>query len=419
MSSCPSWRPMPILAVLGVLCLGGERPAAGQLVGSGLLSEYEASPVVYMGQASGGVGVGDRLEPFSEDFAPSPPTPSRQPAARPEATSMLASRSPIIRLAGLPNMFGDSFGSQLQVCDFACCGTMDLPPTGGTRRSKISENDKALPMCRLFSTYSHFQNAVDISTPCLGVQSFPMDQYTVGMEKTFCCHGLWSVELEMPFARTPQISGTNLEVDGGDVGNLAVTLKRLVFATNSMAVAVGLPVEVPTGSDVTGRGTSSRFTLCNDAVHLAPFIGFLNAPGDRLFCEGFFQVDLPANGNRVQFGDSRLGTLSEQSLLYVDLAVGYWLYRDRCARCVTGLAPMLEYHYTTTLTDAQMVSGTDGQQYLQFGNMYNRMDVSNVTVGLHTELGMTTVRVGASFPLCDQPNRLYDAEVQVSLNRQF
>jgi hypothetical protein len=32
---------------------------------------------------------------------------------------------------------------------------------------------------------------------------------------------------------------------------------------------------------------------------------------------------------------------------------------------------------------------------------------------------MTTIRVGASFPLCGQPNRLYDAEVQVSLNRQF
>jgi len=205
----------------------------------------------------------------------------------------------------------------------------------------------------------------------------------------------------------------------GEVGNLRVTLKRLLYASDTSVVGIGLPIGLPTGEDITGEGISSTFNLSNDAVHLAPFIGFARIPNDRLFYEGFLQVDVATSGNRVTFGDTDLGRLQEQTLLYVDFAVGYWLHRNPCAEWVTGIAPMLEYHYTTTLEDASLVTGTDGYQVLTFGNTYNRLDISNLTVGLHTELGKTTVRVGGVFPLGGGGNRLYDAEVQVSINRRF
>jgi hypothetical protein len=148
-------------------------------------------------------------------------------------------------------------------------------------------------------------------------------------------------------------------------------------------------------------------------------VGFLTEPNDRLFCEGFLQVDVATNGNRVLFGDHDLGRLTEQTLLYVDLALGYWVHRNPYSRYITGLAPMVEYHYTTTLENAPIVSGTDGYQFLQFGNTYNRQDISNLTVGLHTELGKTTVRVGGAFPLSGTSNRLYDGEVLLSVDRRF
>jgi hypothetical protein len=425
--------------VIGMVCLPAVHPASGQELRT--MAELEpafqsdfllAEPPV--GEAEDGppAGTADPLPtkppkpPTSDtDSSPSDQPPSRppsrppsQPATQPDISSMLAARSPMIRLGGLPNMFGDSFGPQLQVCDVSGCGLVDLPPPGGTRRVKISENNKSLPMDRVFFSYNHYQNAIDATVAGLGTQSFPIDQYTFGVEKTFC-DKLWSVELRMPFSTTPRIAGTDLTLDSGEVGNLAVIFKRLLFLSQTTAVAIGLPIETPTGSDVSGEGVVNSFVLSNDAVHLAPFIGFLNMPNDRVFCQGFLQMDIAANGNRVIFGDNFLGRLPEQNLLYLDLALGYWLYRNPCARCITGLATIVEYHYTTTLQDAVFVTGSDQFQQLTFGNTFNRMDISNLTVGLHTELGKTTVRVGGVFPLGGASNRLFDAEVQVSVNRRF
>ena len=325
-------------------------------------------------------------------------------------------------------MFGD-IGSQMQVGPFESWGgssefsemhhsIVDIPSPAGARSVKISENDKALPMDRVFFNYNHFQNALDGAVAGGGSRSFPIDQYTIGVEKTFFDE-LWSVELRLPFSRTPQVTGNDLAVDTGDVGNLAVVVKRLLFATETTAVGVGLPIGTPTGSDVTGQALVSNFSVSNDAIHLAPFIGFVNAPNDRVFCEGFLQVDVATQGNRIIYGGNNIGRLDEQTLLYLDLSMGYWLYRNPYAEFLTGLAGVVEYHYTTTLQNADLVGGTDGNQFLQFGNAYNRQDISNITLGLHTELGQTTVRVGAAVPLGGVSNRLFDAEFQISANRFF
>ena len=65
------------------------------------------------------------------------------------------------------------------------------------------------------------------------------------------------------------------------------------------------------------------------------------------------------------------------------------------------------------------MSGNVGNDYLELRNMFNRTDISNLTAGLHAEIGKTTVRVGGVFPLQDEPSRQFDAEVQLSVNRRF
>jgi hypothetical protein len=44
----------------------------------------------------------------------------------------------------------------------------------------------------------------------------------------------------------------------------------------------------------------------------------------------------------------------------------------------------------------------------------------NLTSGLQAQLGpLTALRVGAVVPLRNTPDRVFDSEIQVSLNRKF
>jgi hypothetical protein len=365
-----------------------------------------------------------RVAPLDEEYEPAV-TPE-VPAEGPEPARTAAAGSPIIRLASVPNMFGDTFGGigQVVVDDVGDISMADLPPFGGGRHVKIAEDDKALPMDRVFFIYNHFHNALGANSWLLGPNSSSLDRYTIGFEKTFR-GGLWSVELRMPFTDGHEYSDdVLLAVEGGDIGDLVVTLKRLLYVSDYTAVAAGLCIETPTGSNVSGQAGMLGYTLHNDAVHLAPFIGFLRTPNPRVFYQGFLQLDLAANANRVELYGRSLEELSEQNLLYIDLSWGYWLYRNPYARGITGVAPMIEYHYTTTLQDADIVSGFDtiydSFDIVQFGNQYNHVDVSNLTIGLHTELaGRNTVRVAGVLPLSQGHDRAFDAEVQVSLDRRY
>jgi hypothetical protein len=350
-----------------------------------------------------------------------------------EGSSLLAARRPIIRMAGMPNMFGDSFQTGAQILGGGGSGNpfpmwtpyrfgnrmyyylADLPPLGGARRMKISENNKALPMDRVYFTYNHFHNSLESIVPPAG--PFSVDQYTVGFEKTFCC-GLYSAEVFMPLVGEFAYEEPGLRIANGNVGNLGFVFKRLLWTTQTGAAAAGLTLDVPTGSDLIARTPTEEVALRNDAVHLGPYVGFLRVPNDVIFYQGFLQLDLAANSNRVQFNGLDVGKYTEQNLLFVDLCLGRWLYRDPSASRFRGLAAVLEYHYTTTLQDADVVGYEIQGNWIELRNLHNRMDVQNLTVGLHAQVGKTTIRLGGVLPLEDS-DRLFDAEVQLSINRYF
>jgi len=325
-------------------------------------------------------------------------------------------------------MLGDFFnqGGQVQATG-NLTAVSDLAIAGGGYRLKVAENNKALPMNRCYFMYNHFHNALDadadISTPG-SERSFSADRFTVGLERTFL-DDLWSVDVRMPFAATQRIDSGSLAIEGGSVGNLQVTLKRLLASGEYGALAAGLAIDAPTGADVNGQFLTTNFTVHNEALHLAPYIGFLRVPNDRFFWQGFLQVDVPTNGNQIDFVDTggpssgTFGTYTEQTLLYADVSAGYWLYRNPYANVVTGLASLVEFHYTTTLSDADVVVGSvpTPPPTFQFGSLLGHMDVTNVTVGVHSELfGDTTLRVAGVFPLQDNVERPFDAELVVSLN---
>ena len=326
-----------------------------------------------------------------------------------------------VRLAGLPPMFGDSLAPSLQLTTSGTFNnTSDVPLGGAARRAKIAENNKALPVDRIYFAYHHFHNALqadtDPFTPGFDRTS-SLERYTLGLEKTFCCKN-WSVELRMPFNdkyRFQDNSGFNVE--GGSVGNLAVILKRLVHLSEHSATAIGVGLDLPTGSDVDGTGFS-KFTFRNEAVHFTPFVGTLWHPTDSFFMNAFVQFDFAANGNEIRTDDARI-VLNEQNLFQIDASVGRWIYRCPGSSTLTGIAGILELHYTTTIQDADNRGSFSGE-FESIEQPGNRLDLLQLTSAIHVGLGRcTSLRVGGVFPLRDDYDELFDAELAVQLNRRF
>jgi hypothetical protein len=374
-------------------------------------------------------------KPESKPESPPPAAPEREAQPSPDLlASTYDARGEYLfsqRLAGTPNMFGDLFtdmGSHLIATKAGVIGEVDLPLAAACRRVKVAENNNALPQDRIYFMYNYFNNALSsdmyamIGPVVMDHSDFSLNRYTIGFEKTFLDRR-WSVELRMPFAGQWNHGVTNFDFSGGAVGNLAILLKRLIYKSDGAAACIGLGIDTPTGDDAEANFVYYQYTLRNQAVHLLPYAGIVWAPNERRFWQGFVQVDVPTNGNRVDYdnvetGPGALGYLSEQTLLYLDLQTGYWLYRNPDAARLTSLAAVAEVHYTTTLNDAPAVTGLAGQAW--FGNPANRVDIVNLTVGLHSEFaGHTLLRVGGVFPLSNGDDRSFESELQVQLERRF
>jgi hypothetical protein len=333
------------------------------------------------------------------------------------------------RLATTPPLFGDYFpGGAILAPAGDGLLVADVPLAGGSRRLKVAEHNKAYPVDRVFFHYHHFHNALTVERlariegPVISMDDAAVDRYTIGLEKTLFC-GCWSIELRLPFTSRFEVAEAGFGLQGGQVGNLGIILKRLVSENEYMSAVVGLGVDSPTGSDVTGElpRLDVTFEMQNEAVHLAPFVGFLSAPSQPFFYEGFAQLDVPTNGNQIDVsgvGISERGKYTEQTLLYLDLSAGYWLYRNPCSEKLTGLAVLTEIHYTTALQNADAVAFLGGLP--SFTEPRNRSDMVNLTVGLHVDIAdRAQLRVGGVFPIRGEDGRFFDAEFIASLIRQF
>jgi len=373
--------------------------------------------------------------PPDEGPAAVPPAAVAPPPTNQGLYAMLLGRGPQAgpspRLAGVPNMFGDFFnlGGDLVATDPIGIATAPLPLAGASRRVKVAENNKALPMDRVHFMYNHFHDALDYNALGFpgdpGRRVFSVNRFTIAAEKTLM-NRLYSVEVRMPFTGEADFNVEFFGISGGDIGNLAVLLKRSLWQTRTSAAVIGLAIDLPTGSDVHGFVNDLEYTVYNEAVHLGPFAGLLWAPDHRRFAHAFLQVDVPASSNSIDFYDTylsyggRLGELPEQTALYLDVGTGYWLYRNPRAPRLTGVAALLEVHYATTLTDASLRVLSDEFSTLNFANSANRVDEVNLTVGLHAEFTRNTLfRVAGVFPLRDDDDRSFGSEIQAQVERRF
>lgn len=365
-------------------------------------------------------------EKLKEDKPPVKPAP---PAVRPldsplspfSNLQMPAGRRPFLsRLSRTPDLFGDfNTLSVAQIGGSFMDDVVSVPGGGAVRRYK-NEQARALPTDRAFVFFNHFHNALEISD-FSGNRSDDINQFTFGAEKTFG-DGDWSVEIRLPLATESDLATEFNHVQSDGLGNLVVTLKKLLYADSAVAAALGLAVTAPTGDNANIEFSGTFVTIENEAVHLLPYFALQVAPDDNWFFHAFAQVDVAANGDGVQYVAGQFvdtGRIVEQTLMFLDVSAGYWWMRTDVpdASGLTGLASVIELHYTTALNDAH----TTEVGFLTVGNLDNRIDVLNLTLGLHSEWkGDTAVRLATVVPLRrSSENRFFDTEIQLAIIKRL
>jgi len=292
-------------------------------------------------------------------------------------------------------------------------------PSGGgvVGRVKTSEDNSPLPRDRVFMTYDYFDNVTALNTD--------VRRYTPGFEKTFFDRNA-SIEFRFPFAST---LNSTFDVDGAtnasntQFGNMDITLKGLLYGSDSLYVASGLSITVPTAEDVRVTiGGTDLIRIKNQAVILTPYIAALAIPSDRVFAQTWLQVGFDTNGNDLSAnflgtGLQSAGRLNEQTLLQVDTQVGFWLYRSSDSSAwVRSIAPFVELHYNATLgsPDNMRVGG------FFIGDPRGGYSELNLTSGFISRIRDNfTMSFGVVAPLRNSDNRSFDYQIGLRANYFF
>ncbi len=297
---------------------------------------------------------------------------------------------------------------------------MVVPAGGGgvaVRRFKIAENNSPLPKNRVYLHYNYFN---DVKAGFGDVH-----RYAVGFE-ALLFDGLASLETRVPFALTldnDQVVNSTGARDF-EFGDLLMVWKLLLLQTNRFAFAGGIGLSVPTasGSRLYFADGRELLNISNDSVHYLPYIAYAFAPNDRFFNETFFQFDLDGKGDRV-FADAAgastgaslplIGRLNDASIMFVDTTFGWWLCKDTRGGKVSGIAPIVEFHYGTTVNDTDAVAGNG----LTVADISRRLDILNLTLGTHfVPRRGPQMSLGMVLPLRHRDDRPFDYEGILQLN---
>ena len=120
--------------------------------------------------------------------------------------------------------------------------------------------------------------------------------------------------------------------------------------------------------------------------------------------------------------------LLSQTLMRLNLGVGRIVVDDPQAAWLRQFTVLGEFHYTTTLQDATMSDiplttqssvGTVPLQTISVGNLANRVDILNVAAGVSANVAGWVVTNGCVAPIRRTPDRGFDFEYNVQLQRLF
>ncbi len=229
---------------------------------------------------------------------------------------------------------------------------------------KINENDGPRPTDRIYTGYNFYSGLNPSLNPGLG--KVDLHRETVGFEKTFL-NGDASFGMRLPFN---QLTGPPGARSSG-VGDLSFLFKYAFYNDRQTGdlFSAGFVLTTPTGADpgVFGDDSSAPRSWL-----LQPWVGFVKN-FDRVYVQGISSLVAPT--------DSR-----DPTLFWNSVAAGYWLYRNRPDRFITGIVPVVELHVTTPFSKRDPA----GSVYVQ--------DQVNITTGVHFITGRGTISPAFAIP---------------------
>ena len=276
---------------------------------------------------------------------------------------------------------------------------------------KIAEGESPRPMDRVFYKYNYFNNLEKTrwNVPTEPIHNIDLFRNTFGMEKTFFDEKV-SLGVRVPFntidaeskdfhlaqtssgALVPSVSAEGF--DTTQFGNLSVIAKAVLWENRQTGdlLSAGATLSFPTASSKKINPGMSILAF------MQPFAGFIVNRGD-LFVQGFTSITIPVAS-------------SESIVLFNDLGVGYYLYRNP-AGMVSSVAPTLEIHFANPLRQAD--PNADQFGFKDDLKLHNEV---NVTVGATTEFtNRATLGMGLVLPLAAP--RPFDMELIAQLNYRF
>jgi hypothetical protein len=300
-----------------------------------------------------------------------------------------------------------------------------IPGAGGgattVGRYKTSEQNSPLPRDRFVFNYNYFNDPI-------ATGGYAVNRFTPGIEKTFL-DGNASLQVLIPLASTIS-SDISLDPGGAgsvrdsELGDLALTLKLLLYRTPTWAVAAGATLSLPTADD--GRidllPGVPLFRFQNESHHLQPYVAALWTPGDRFFSQFWIQSDFDLDGNDVQAnldlgGLRSIGRFNDAALLFLDLQFGYWAFLSESPDAwLRGIAPFLELHYNSTMGRPDEIV-TD---QLRLVNTGGSVDILNLAYGASIQFGTrSSVQAGMVMPLKGAFDKPFEYEIGVRAQYLF
>ena len=284
-----------------------------------------------------------------------------------------------IRRGPVPGMFGD--GGLLIPGANILTGGLQL--IFQNHAYKVAENNSALPQDRIGFNFNAMQDVFNGQSD--GRVDDDIYEYRLFGEKTFL-DGRFSVDLMVPFYTTstleydPLDAVTNGPGTEGSFGDLAFGFKALLHESCTSACSLGLRIEAPTGDEIVSPRSLNVFyrSFDDDVWHFTPYVASLWTPSDRTFIPSFLSYRFSSSSFKEV--EQPLSN-REQRYFMAAVSIGYWLYRNRCGSCLTGLAPMLELHYTGAWDEESASSQNVGLRNTVTNLIYGKSDRLNLTVG--------------------------------------
>jgi hypothetical protein len=337
-------------------------PSAGDLSAAAPTTAPSAADIFGAAGAGAGAGFGGTLQAGPTPFA------------------MIGDISPMSTVPGPPRPPGAR-------------GASPIYPS--VRSFKISENQSPRPQDRIFFDFNYYNNLNDTInrrdlSPITQMKAYV---YNFGIEKTFN-NGLGSVGIRVPLDNLTANSFGNIVRTPTSTapGNITI-FSKYILAQNVRTGSLITACWAISPQTATGRFAGAPYLFPLNSTYFQTCLAYIYNYNNWYF-QGFSGFSFSANSNDV-------------SMIYNDLAVGYFLLRNQdSSRFLTALAPTVELHVNNPLNHR---------------DPFNRLDLAgspdsvDFTFGLNFGFRNTAVLTAALVTPVSSP-RPFDSEAILMLN---